>query len=233
MIIEIGHEKGGVGKSTFAINLAAYIASDKRKPKVVLVDADESCNASRWGELRTHMGLETAFAIVNQAVDSTTNILKLSEVYDVVVVDVGAGDYARLIDMARIVDLWIAPTGVGQKDADSNINIIEAFSSGNHKHKNGKIPLVFAFNKASSASNSSEAALAKDALREFAPQVNVLENVVCDRKVYRDADREGKTIFEMAPRAKEKAEAEFVAMALEALQAYAEFQKEATNGNLN
>lgn len=231
MIIEIGHEKGGVGKSTIAINLAAYIASDKRKPKVVLVDTDESGNASRWGELRTRMGLGHDFTIVNQSVDSTTNILKLSEVYDVVVVDVGAGDYARITDMSRIVDLWIAPTGVGQKEADSNVNIIEAFERANHRHKNGKIPLVFAFNKAPSSQNSTEAALASTALQEFAPDVKILKSVLCERKVFRDADREGKTIFEMPARAREKAEPEFIAMAKEAFKAFNEFEKEYANGN--
>jgi chromosome partitioning protein len=143
MIVMFGHEKGGVGKSTLSTTFAAYVA-DRTKYKVVLVDADESCNTSRWGELRTQMGHETSFTIVNQAVDPTANILKLAQVYDVVIVDVGAGDYARLIEMARIVDLWIAPTATGQKDADSNVNIIEAFESANHRHKNGKIPLAFA-----------------------------------------------------------------------------------------
>lgn len=231
MITMIGHEKGGVGKSTIAINLAAYLASDRRKPKVVLVDADESRNASLWGELRTQNNLPHEFTLVSQAVDTKTNILKLDEVYDHVVVDVGAGDYTHLLEMAYIVDLWIAPTGVGQKDADSNVNIIEAFSRANPRHKRGRIPLVFAFNKTSSASNSSEAALAKQALREYAPHIKVLENSICDRKVFRDADREGKTVFETAPRAKEKAEAEFIRMANEALGAYLEFVKEAQHGN--
>ncbi len=231
MIIEIGHEKGGVGKSTIAINMAAYIAGSAQKPKVVLVDADESRNASRWGELRTHMNLPHHFTVVNQAIDPTTNILKLSEVYDVVVVDVGAGDYVRLSEMSRIVDLWIAPTGVGQKDMDSNANIMEAFEQANHRHKNGKIPLVIAFNKTSTAQNSTEAKLAAKGLQEFAPDLKILKNVICDRKVFRDADREGKTIFEMPTRAREKAEAEFIAMADEALKAYAAFAKEAKRGH--
>jgi len=32
---------------------------------------------------------------------------------------------------------------------DSNANIMEAFEQANHRHKNGKIPLVIAFNKTS------------------------------------------------------------------------------------
>lgn len=230
MIVMFGHEKGGVGKSTLSTTFAAYVAA-RGGYKVVLVDADESHNTSRWGELRTSMGLETAFTIVNQSVDPTANILKLSQVYDVVVVDVGAGDYARLIDMSRIVDLWIAPTATGQKDADSNVNIIESFGSANHKHKNGKIPLAFVFNKAPSVSNSTEAPQAIEALREFAPQIKVLDSYLCDRKVFRDADRAGKTIFELPLSQRQRAEAEFINFANEAFQAYEQFQKESSNGH--
>jgi chromosome partitioning protein len=229
MIVMFGHEKGGVGKSTLSTTFAAYVA-DRTKYKVVLVDADESCNTSRWGELRTQMGHETSFTIVNQAVDPTANILKLAQVYDVVIVDVGAGDYARLIEMARIVDLWIAPTATGQKDADSNVNIIEAFESANHRHKNGKIPLAFVFNKAPSASSSTEASASIEALREFAPNIKVLDHHLCDRKVFRDADRCGKTIFEMPASQKNRAEAEFINFANDAFAAYEEFRKEAVHG---
>ena len=233
MIIEIGHEKGGVGKSTLAINLAAFLAKQKKGGKsndmlsVVLVDTDESGSSSRWGELRTSMGLEHHFAIVDKAIDPTAHIRKLSEAYDIVVVDVGAGDYARLSEMSKIVDLWIAPTGVGQKEGDSNVNLIEAFEKANHKHKSGvKIPLVVVFNKVPSSVNSTEAKLAAEALQEFAPELTILESRICDRKVWRDADREGKTIFEMPQRAREKAEREFTDMVDQAFKAYESFLKQ-------
>ncbi len=228
MIVMFGHEKGGVGKSTLAITFAAHVA--KAGNNVVLVDADESHNTSRWGELRTSNGLETDFTIVNQSVDPTTNILKLSKSYKVVVVDVGAGDYNRLIDMSRIVDLWIAPTATGQKDADSNVNIIEHFEGANHKHKKGKIPLAFVFNKAPSVSNSTEAPQAIEALREYAPEITVLGSYLCDRKVFRDADRQGKTIFEMPAAQRARAEAEFIRFANEAFQAFESFEKESARG---
>jgi chromosome partitioning protein len=229
MIMMFGHEKGGVGKSTLAITFAAHLA--RAGYNVVLVDADESRNSSKWGELRTSMGLETDFTIVNQSVDPTTNILKLSKSYQVVVVDVGAGDYDRLIDMSRIVDLWIAPTATGQKDADCNVNIIEHFASANRRHKNGKIPLAFVFNKAPSVSNSTEAPHAIEALREFAPEVKVLNSYLCDRKVFRDADRHGKTIFEMSQGQRAKAEGEFINFANEAFKFYEETKQEVTHGH--
>ena len=228
MIVMFGHEKGGVGKSTLSITFAYFIAT-RAEYKVVLVDADESRNTSRWGALRNDNGLETPLTIVNLSMASTHNILKLSQTYDIVVVDVGAGDYPRLIEMARIVDLWIAPSATGQKDADSNVNIIEAFAAANYKHKSGsKIPLAMMYNKAPTSA-SAEAQAAIEALREFAPDVKVLSSFICDRKVFRDADRAGKTIFEMPASQRLRAETEFINFANEAFAAYEEFTQGASH----
>lgn len=224
MIIEVGHEKGGVGKSLIAVNLAAYLA--QKKHSVVLVDTDTQMTASKWGELRTHFGHEHLFTIVDKAVDPTEHIRKLSENYDVVVVDVGARDYSRLSELARIVDLWIAPTRVGQGDLESTLSLADAFEKANQKHKRGKIPLVVTVNSVPGAWNSTEGADAVEALQQALPDVPILKNVLRDRKVWRDAHRLGKSIFEMPGRDREKAEHEFVLMIKEALKAYERFLAE-------
>ncbi|UUZ66188.1 AAA family ATPase (plasmid) [Polaromonas sp. P1-6] len=196
MIFVVGHEKGGVGKSLIAVNLAAHLA---KKYSVVLVDTDTQMTASKWGELRTHFRHEHTFTIVDKAVDPTEHIRKLSENYDVVVVDVGAHDYSRLSELARIVDLWIAPTRVGQGDLESTLALADAFDKANHRHKRGKIPLVVTVNSVPGAWNTTEGADAVEALRQSLPGVPILQNTIRDRKVWRDAHRLGKSVFEMAP----------------------------------
>jgi chromosome partitioning protein len=223
MIFVIGHEKGGVGKSMFAVNLAAYLAL---KHSVVLVDTDTQMTSSKWGELRTHFGREHLFTIVGKAVDPTEHIRKLSENYDVVVVDVGARDYSRLSELSRIVDLWIAPTRVGQGDLESTLALADAFEKANHRHKRGKIPLVVAVNSVPGAWNTTEGADAVEGLKAALPDVPILKNTIRDRKVWRDSHRLGKSIFEMPPKERERAEHEFTLMVKEALVAYSKFSEQ-------
>ncbi len=223
MIIQIGAEKGGVGKSTYAVNLSAYLAQQGHG--VILVDTDTQKTSSKWGELRSHFKLQHNFTIVDKAVDPTEHIRMLSEKYDVVVVDVGARDYARLSELTRIVDLWIAPTRVGQGDLESTLELADAFAKADSKHKNGKIPLVVSINAVPGAWNTTEGADAYEALKEALPGVPILESLVRDRKIWRDAHRMGRTIFEMPPREREKAEAEFTQMVNEAFKAFNKFNK--------
>ena len=216
MIIVIGHEKGGVGESQISFNLASYLAESY---DVILVDTDTQATSEAWGANRKALGGKELFPIVGKTVDPGPTIVQLSAKYDVVVVDLGARDYARLNDLARIADLWIAPTRVGQGDLESTLRLSEAFERIGHLHKSGKgIPFAVVVNCAPSAWNSLEGEDAIAALRGAMPTGKVLDQTIRDRKVWRDAHKLGKSIFEMPPRDREKAEqemAEFVSQAME------------------
>lgn len=256
MIIIVGHEKGGVGKSQIAINLAAYLQKSLNK-KVVLVDTDTQRTSSKWGAVRDENQREEEqrlkekeekekskeksrasskasaqpkpvdpkeeekkqgpFNLVEKTIDPAPAIVKLSGEYDAVVVDVGARDYARLSDLAKIADVWIAPTRVGQGDLESTTSLAHAFSELHHKHKDGHIPLYVVVNAVPATWNSSEGEEAIEALRALLPTGDVLSHSIRDRRIWRDAHRLGKTIFDMPEILRKKAQAEFVAVINEIL----------------
>ena len=63
MIVLIGGEKGGTGKTTLATNLAQMRAARGRD--VLLVDTDKQESASAWASLRAEEGIEPTITAVH------------------------------------------------------------------------------------------------------------------------------------------------------------------------
>lgn len=214
MILVIGHEKGGVGKSNLVFNAGYWFV--EQGFKVTVVDTDGTSTVINWYNRRVAQNVQPTVPVVQNTEHPIPTILDLSEVYDVVIVDIGARDYAKLRDLAKVADLWIAPVQVGVGDLDSSVALYEAFKKVDHLHKSGKIPLVFAFND--TPTSGSEEAQGRAAMLAACPDVVVLESALRSRKVYRDAQKLGRSIFEFPARDSAKATAEFAAMLNEALE---------------
>lgn len=62
MIVAFLNQKGGVGKTTLALNLAALWAGQGRR--VTVLDADPQASALDWAQARSQAGLARAFGVV-------------------------------------------------------------------------------------------------------------------------------------------------------------------------
>ncbi len=223
MIIVFGKEKGGVGASTLTINYGHRVTQEG--VSTIVVDTDTQATTTSWFALRGEAELDLPFSVVANPTNPAPAIVDLSTRYDAVIVDVGARDYAKMNELAKIADLWILPTRIGQPDLQSTVNLAESLRSIDARHKHGRVPMVVVLNQLPNIWNSVEEADAREALQAALPDVPLAAQGIRDRKVWRDAGRLGKTIYEMPKRDSEKAVAELEAIFTETLTYQSQKQK--------
>lgn len=108
MIITVGNTKGGVGKTTLAINLAiSYCLSGK---DILLVDGDEQHTAMTFTDLRIeHLGKSDYTIVSLQGASLRTQVRQLTSKYDDIIIDVGGRDTGSLRAALTVTDMLIIP----------------------------------------------------------------------------------------------------------------------------
>lgn len=109
MIVTVGGIKGGSGKTTIATHLAIMAAARGRD--VLLVDADDQETATDFTLLRNerldgaagYTGIRLAGAAVR------TEVLRLADKYDEIVIDTGGRDTASQRAALAIADMLVVP----------------------------------------------------------------------------------------------------------------------------
>lgn len=118
MIIVIGCNKGGAGKTTLATNLAVGLSL--KGHDIVLVDSDKQKSASKWHSYRIDEQIEGAEMLVVAKSDNiSSDLLKLDEKFDYVIVDVTGANSRELITGASVANLLISPHQASQFDLDT------------------------------------------------------------------------------------------------------------------
>src|SRR3546814_9469455 len=108
MILAVGNTKGGVGKTTLAVNLAVARALAGRD--LLLVDGDEQGTALTFTELRAdRLGQAgyTAVALTGAALRS--QVRQLAAKYDDIIIDVGGRDTGSLRGALTVADTLLVP----------------------------------------------------------------------------------------------------------------------------
>ncbi len=191
MIVLIGGEKGGTGKSTITTNLAVWLANEGRD--VMLLDADPQATSAKWVERRNEQGL-AAIHCTQKTGDVYKTLMDLGDRYECVVVDAGGRDSKELRTALVAADVLYVPIRASQADLETlpHVNEIVGLAQGLN-------PKLMAYTLLSMAPTNpviTETQDAKSLLSEFSA-LQLSPFIVRDRKVYRDALLEGKGVIEM------------------------------------
>lgn len=114
MIISVAGQKGGSGKSTIAIHLAAEW--HKRGRRVLLVDADPQATALTWAEVAAEQGHQTP-TVIAMGDNLRKSLPELAEGYEVTLVDCpGQKASKRQVGALVVSDLALLPCGPSTPD---------------------------------------------------------------------------------------------------------------------
>jgi len=114
-ITVFGGEKGGTGKTTLAVNIAAMLAMKGKD--VLLLDTDRQGTASFWATVRDEENIEPRVACVQKfGKGLPAQVRDLAERYDEIIIDAGGRDSMELRYALGVADRAYIPVQPFQFD---------------------------------------------------------------------------------------------------------------------
>lgn len=195
MIVLIGGEKGGPGKTTIATNIAAIrtnIIGD-----VLLVDTDKQPTSSYWCSLREDKGINPRVSSIQKYDKAVrTEIVELSKKFSDIIIDAGGRDSPELRGALLVCDKAIFPLRPSQFDLWTLGRLNTLVESA--KEINEKLEAFVVINQSSPNPAVKEAEEMKGFLTEF-ENIKGLNSVICERIAFRRAALHGMAVTEYKP----------------------------------
>lgn len=192
MIILIGSQKGGCGKSTTAVNICAVLAG--KGHDVVLVDADRQCTAANWAMDRDNNPRLAKVHCVQKYENIRETLIDLDKRYEYVIVDAAGRDSRELRTGMTAAHILIVPFRPSQPDLDTLPNMQEIIVQAKDLNPNLKVFGLITMSPTNPAIH--EEADSRECLNDY-PEIKLLSTIIRDRKVYRDAISDGLGVVEM------------------------------------
>lgn len=207
MILTVGGEKGGPGKSTVATTMAAMRATDGRQ--VLLVNADAQSTSIHWATARRdHPEVPQVTTITLRGPKIHSEIADMAKRFDDVVIDTGGHDCVELRSAMIASDRLLMPLRPSQPDLwtlEKMAEIVEAVTTVNER-----LQCLLFTNQVPSVSRDRMRQAMTEVMESW-PQFRLLKTAWMFRAAFGAAIGEGLSVHEMRPRdGKAAAEASFL-----------------------
>lgn len=187
-VVGILHGKGGVGKSTVAVNLARSL--QLRGHDVVIIDCDAQGTAQSWRSSRSDDAELPAVFTVDKASALESDLWRPSGSFDVAIIDGGAHLDKMHAAIIKASDLVLVPVQPSPTDIWATEAIVDLIKGRQEVSGGPDAAFVISRRKAGTKLGDS----VRDVLSRF--ELPVWDGT-CDRVVYAQAMGKGKSVVEM------------------------------------
>jgi chromosome partitioning protein len=191
MIVGFVNQKGGVGKTTTAINIAASLI--RRNNKVLYIDADPQGSAMQWHAVENN----NAFEILHYPEPILKiDIQELSKNYDHIIIDAppAIGDITEsILSITNLTIIPLSPSPLDLWSCKATLEIIEEIQP-----ERPEMEVRLLINRKIQGTRVGRGA--RDSVEEF--DATVLDAELCQRVAFIDAMNFGVSVMQYAPNSK-------------------------------
>ena len=195
MIVTVGNTKGGVGKTTLALNLAIARAIAGRD--VWLIDGDRQGTAQTALTIRAESGRAPSIACAQYADGSTlrAQVQQVGPKFQDIVIDAGGRDSTALRAALVLSDVLVVPFAPRSLDVWALSDICSLIDEA--RSVRDGLRAVAVLNNADASGHDNQEAI--EALADF-PQLEYLATPIRRRKPIANAAGQGLSVLEMSPK---------------------------------
>jgi chromosome partitioning protein len=197
-IIAFLNQKGGVGKTTLATNVAGFLSLQKKR--ILYIDVDPQGSALDWHSFRQKEPLFNIIGLPRPIVHKS--IASLSEGYDYVILDSPPRQDAlakSVIVAAGLIIIPVQPSPYDIWAAQETVDLIKEASSFKETQKS-----AFVINR--KISNTAIGRDIKETLLQH--EIPVLETQIGQRVVFAESANQGLVVHELSPKSAAASEVE-------------------------